>query len=199
MPASTACSTSPSRPSTACPCTSMSRMDDSRRRACAATCTRWLICPVATRPRGKPRYASLRFPVLSQDSPPRLSTSDCSSPLSVAAIRSEISRMKTIAGKRALVTGAASGIGRAIAWALARQGVDLFLLDLNEAALDELADSLRGQGACVIARRCDLRVQHELDARLAELLSEWGGVDIVVNNAGITYVAATAEMSDAQW
>jgi 3-oxoacyl-[acyl-carrier protein] reductase len=107
--------------------------------------------------------------------------------------------METIAGKRALVTGAASGIGRAIALALAREHVDLFLLDVNGPALDELAGSLRQQGVRVVARQCDLRNPDELDARLAELLATWCGADIVVNNAGIAYVGPTADMSDEQW
>jgi len=107
--------------------------------------------------------------------------------------------MKTIAGKKALVTGAASGIGRAIAVALARAGIELYLLDIDEPGLMALAQSLRERGAVVVARRCDLADRADLEARLAELTALWGGVDIVVNNAGMSYYGPTDAMSDRQW
>jgi short-subunit dehydrogenase len=107
--------------------------------------------------------------------------------------------MKTIAGKKALVTGAASGIGQAIAVALARKGAELYLLDIDESGLTALAQSLRERGAVVVARRCDLADRADLDARLAELAAAWGGVDIVVNNAGLAYYGPTDAMSDRQW
>jgi short-subunit dehydrogenase len=107
--------------------------------------------------------------------------------------------LKAIARKKALVTGAASGIGRAIARALAREQVELWLLDVDPAGLDELVASLRQGGARVTAVLCDLRNLGELDARLEELLVLHGGVDIVVNNAGTAYVGPTALMSDVQW
>jgi short-subunit dehydrogenase len=107
--------------------------------------------------------------------------------------------MKTIAGKKALVTGAASGIGRSIATALAREGAELYLIDVNESALVDLAASLRRQGVRVVACACDLRDSCQVDEALDQLLREWGSVDIVVNNAGVAYYGPTAMMSDEQW
>ena len=110
-----------------------------------------------------------------------------------------LAKMKNIAKKKALITGAAAGIGKAIASALAREGAELYLLDIDEPRLTGLADSLRQQGAQVIVRRCDLTDRAELDVCLEELLATWGGVDIVVNNAGLAYYGPTDSMSDQQW
>lgn len=107
--------------------------------------------------------------------------------------------MKTIAGKKALVTGAASGIGRATALALADAGAALYLLDIDEPGLEKLAAELRARGTNVVARRCDLADRNELDARLAELLALWPDLDIVVNNAGLAYYGPTEAMTDRQW
>src|SRR4051794_27445061 len=107
--------------------------------------------------------------------------------------------MKVIRGKRALVTGAASGIGRAIALALAREGADLYLLDIDEKGLANVAVEARGLGVRVVTVTCDL-VQPEAAQRAAdELLKSWGGLEILVNNAGISYHGDTDTMPDVQW
>lgn len=102
--------------------------------------------------------------------------------------------MRTIRNKTALVTGAASGIGRAIAERLAREGADLFLLDVNEHGLAEVVASAQSKGVRAIGRRCDLRLPTEITASVEHLLDRWGSVDILVNNAGITYYGDTAAM-----
>ena len=107
--------------------------------------------------------------------------------------------MREIRGKKALVTGAASGIGRAIAGRLAAEGVELFLVDIDEGGLAESAQTLRGAGARVVTRRCDVSDPGEISATVSAVLKDWGGVDILVNNAGITYYGKTDEMSDEHW
>ena len=107
--------------------------------------------------------------------------------------------MKSIAGRKVLITGAAAGIGRATALLLAEEGVQLYLLDINEQALNELAELLNQRGTVVVAETCDLADERALHAGLTDLLDQWGGVDIVVNNAGIVFYGSTAEMSDEQW
>jgi NAD(P)-dependent dehydrogenase (short-subunit alcohol dehydrogenase family) len=96
--------------------------------------------------------------------------------------------------KVAVVTGAGSGIGAAIAALFARQGARTVVLDLNETA-DATAGAIRASGGDAIARRCDVaepdgvqRVFHDLDAEL-------GGVDILVNNAGIAHVGTIEQTS----
>jgi 3-oxoacyl-[acyl-carrier protein] reductase len=107
--------------------------------------------------------------------------------------------MKSIAGKKVLITGAAAGIGRATALLLAEEGAQLYLLDINEGALNELAHLLRERGTVVVAETCDVADERALHACLTDLLDEWGGVDIVINNAAIVFYGPTAEMSDEQW
>jgi 3-oxoacyl-[acyl-carrier protein] reductase len=107
--------------------------------------------------------------------------------------------MRTIRGKKALVTGAASGIGRAIALALARQGTDLYLLDVNEASLSAVAAEARCHGVTVIAALCDVACSDQVSARVGEVLKEWDKLDILVNNAGVAYYGPTERMTAEQW
>jgi short-subunit dehydrogenase len=107
--------------------------------------------------------------------------------------------MRDIRGKKALVSGAASGIGRAIALEFARQGVHLFLVDVDACGLAKVADECRAAGGEVIQRHCDVSQPNEVSAAVAEVLDRWGGVDILVNNAGITYYGRTDEMSAEHW
>jgi short-subunit dehydrogenase len=107
--------------------------------------------------------------------------------------------MRQIRGKRAMVSGAASGIGRAIALELARQGVDLFLVDVDACGLADVATQARQSGIEVIERRCDVSQRNEVSATVTAILYHWGGVDILVNNAGITYYGRTDEMAADHW
>jgi short-subunit dehydrogenase len=107
--------------------------------------------------------------------------------------------MRQIRGKKALVTGAASGIGRAIALELAREGTDLFLIDIDDVGLADTVSAVRTSGVSIASRRCDVSRPGEISATVGEILSRWGGVDILVNNAGITYYGHTVEMSAEHW
>jgi len=103
--------------------------------------------------------------------------------------------MQTLRNKSALVTGAASGIGRAIALQLAREGVDLFLLDVDQAGLVEVVSAAQRQRVEAIGRFCDVSKSSQIAASVAHILDRWGGVDLLVNNAGITYYGQTSQMS----
>ncbi len=107
--------------------------------------------------------------------------------------------MKVIRGKKALVTGAASGIGRAIALALAREGADLFLLDVAEEKLAFVVQEAQGLGVQVIGLRCDVGEPDRITESVRALLSAWGRLDILVNNAGVLYYGPTEKMTDEQW
>lgn len=107
--------------------------------------------------------------------------------------------MHEIRGKKALVTGAASGIGWAIALRLAREGANLFLVDIDEAGLSSIVGEARQAGVEVIGRRRDVSQSSEISAVVTEILAHWGGVDILVNNAGITYYGPTDRMSAEHW
>ncbi len=98
-----------------------------------------------------------------------------------------------------MVTGAASGIGRAIALELAHENVDLFLVDINEVGLAAVAKEVSRAGVEVITRRCDVCQPHEVTACVQAILHRWQGVDILVNNAGIAYYGRTEDMSIEHW
>ena len=107
--------------------------------------------------------------------------------------------MRIIRGKKALITGAASGIGRAIALALAQQGADVFLVDINEDGLADVAREIGRHGTKVVTATCDLSDPAQIEALTANLRRRWNGLNILVNNAGITYYGHTHLMTGAQW
>ncbi|QDT75137.1 SDR family NAD(P)-dependent oxidoreductase [Lacipirellula limnantheis] len=107
--------------------------------------------------------------------------------------------MRQIRGKTALVTGAASGIGRAIALRLAEEGARLYLLDVNPVALASAVGEAKARGVDVVGRHCDLSQPAQISAAVGHLLDQWGGVDVLVNNAGITYYGRTHKMAAEHW
>jgi len=90
-------------------------------------------------------------------------------------------RQIDLTGKRALITGAAAGIGRACAVALADAGATIVAVDVNEAGIQQTVDTI-GSGLAV---RCDLGSPTDVDAMRDRVLAELGGVDILINCAGI--------------
>jgi NADP-dependent 3-hydroxy acid dehydrogenase YdfG len=105
--------------------------------------------------------------------------------------------MKTLAGRVGVVTGAASGIGKAIAKTLAAEGVQVVLADVEEGALKETADEL---GA--FAHVTDVGDAHSVQALADAAVKEFGAVHIVCNNAGVSGLVQqswTAPIEDWQW
>lgn len=93
--------------------------------------------------------------------------------------------MTDIRGSRALITGAASGIGRLLAAEMGSAGASLVLWDIDARGLGEALDELRGSGCEVQTYVCDLTRREDIEATAAETLANSGPVDILVNNAGI--------------
>jgi short-subunit dehydrogenase len=107
--------------------------------------------------------------------------------------------MQNLIGKKALVTGAAAGIGREIALQLAAEGVDLYLLDVDESGLADMVETASLLSVNVVSRLCDLTDSEQISAAIEEVLRSWGGVDILVNNAGVAFYGPTHTMTAAQW
>ena len=90
-----------------------------------------------------------------------------------------------LAGKRALVTGAGSGIGAATAILFAREGARVALLERNEAGLASTAASIEGEGGTALALRADVSDESQVAAAVDAILAAWGGLDVAVGVAGI--------------
>ena len=88
-------------------------------------------------------------------------------------------------GKVAVVTGGASGIGRAIALELAGRGADIAIADVNEERLAETAAAVSATGRGVLTQRCDVRSDAEVDAFRDATIARFGQVDVLCNNAGV--------------
>jgi 3-hydroxybutyrate dehydrogenase len=100
-------------------------------------------------------------------------------------------------GKVALVTGAASGIGKEIARAFQREGAKVVIADLNQAGADAAAAELGGNDAVGIAM--DVTSEAEVDAGMARAVSAFGHIDVLVSNAGIQIVAPLEDFDFAKW
>jgi NAD(P)-dependent dehydrogenase (short-subunit alcohol dehydrogenase family) len=105
-----------------------------------------------------------------------------------------------VTGKRVLITGAASGIGRALATAAAREGARLVLTDRNEALLEQAAAELRSAGADVaLSRAADVSDLDQVQALAAAAHAEGGSVDIVMNVAGISAWGTVDRLEHRHW
>jgi NAD(P)-dependent dehydrogenase (short-subunit alcohol dehydrogenase family) len=91
----------------------------------------------------------------------------------------------SVRGKVAFVTGAAKGLGRAMAEALAENGAHLALFDLDAGRLNETAMALRGFGGQVLALPGDVTDDGAVRAAVAETVARLGGIDICIANAGV--------------
>ncbi|ARN56382.1 3-oxoacyl-[acyl-carrier-protein] reductase [Sedimentisphaera salicampi] len=99
----------------------------------------------------------------------------------------------------AVVTGAARGIGRAIVLELLREGRAVAGLDINQEQLDELKEVVQKEGFEVEARLCDITNLDELTKTLDELSEAYGGVGILVNNAGVTRDKLMMQMEEQDY
>jgi len=102
-------------------------------------------------------------------------------------------------GQCAIVTGAARGIGAAIARELAALGAGVALVDRDADALNAAAAALTGEGFQTRAHAGDVRDRSFVEGVVAASESEWGSVDILVSNAGVNRDATVAKLSDADW
>ena len=101
--------------------------------------------------------------------------------------------------KVAIVTGGASGLGRGIALALAREGARVAVVDLNEAGARDTVEAIAKDGGQAAAWRADISDKSRIDQVVAEIISRWGTVDILVNNAGLDRVGPFVNSSEAEW
>lgn len=104
-----------------------------------------------------------------------------------------------LTGKVAVVTGGARGIGREIVLTLAREGARVVIADVSEEAGLDAARAVREAGAEALFVRADVTDQTQVRSLMAQALEAFGGLDILVCNAGITFRVPFVQMSPAQW
>ena len=102
-------------------------------------------------------------------------------------------------GKAAVVTGGTKGIGRAVAEALAEEGLNVCVGARNLDEVQQAVRELEGAGASATGAACDVRVYEEVEALVAHAVEEFGGVDVLVNNAGVGLFKTVEETSPEEF
>jgi meso-butanediol dehydrogenase / (S,S)-butanediol dehydrogenase / diacetyl reductase len=104
--------------------------------------------------------------------------------------------MERLEGKRAIVTGAGAGIGRAIALRFAGEGARVAIADVDEEAAKKVALEIDGE---TIARRADVTNAGEVGALVSDVVEAWGGLDVMVNNAGVGVAATVVDTTEQDY
>ena len=107
--------------------------------------------------------------------------------------------MQELKGKMALITGGSRGIGKAIALALAKEGVNVAITGRNEEKLKEVVQEIERKGVKSAYAVFDITSKTEVYGALEKLQKDFGKVDILVNNAGIAAFGGILEMEDEKW
>lgn len=101
-----------------------------------------------------------------------------------------------VEGKVCVVTGAGSGIGRASAIRLAEEGGRVLCADINASAAEETAASIISSGGTALSRAVDVSDSDQVDAMIRTAVDTWGGLDVLVNNAGVNLPGVLHEVSN---
>ena len=107
--------------------------------------------------------------------------------------------MKELAGRTAVITGGASGIGLATARKLANEGMNLVLADIEQSALDQAVAEFEGRGQPVLGVRTDVGELADVQALADAAWDRFGGVHVLFNNAGIAVHGALQDMTHEDW
>src|SRR6266850_3149806 len=102
-------------------------------------------------------------------------------------------------GQTAIVTGAGRGMGRAIAMALAAEGANVVVAEVDEPAANEVVQAIQKAGGRALAAKVDISSVSDVRRLFRETLAEFGGVDILINNAGIGIAKPLVEYTEADW
>lgn len=102
-------------------------------------------------------------------------------------------------GKVAIITGAASGIGRASAIAFAREGASVVIADKNAEAGQKTAAEIRAEGLSAVSISVDVASEASIERMIAETVTHYGRIDILFNNAGVVMVKPLESMTEQEW
>jgi 3-oxoacyl-[acyl-carrier protein] reductase len=114
-------------------------------------------------------------------------------------IELSLEEFMSLSGKIALVTGAAQGIGRDIALALANDGADVAICDVNLDAAQKTAGDIEAKGRKSLALKANVAASADVTAMIDQVVEKFGKIDILVNNAGITRDGLILRMKDEDW
>ena len=106
---------------------------------------------------------------------------------------------KFLSGKTCIVTGAARGIGKAVAVKYAQQGANVVIIDLNKAAIEAAAQDVESYGVSVLPLSVNVASAQELNAAFDKIESAYGTVDVLANCAGISVSKLLADLSEDEW
>jgi ketoreductase len=110
-----------------------------------------------------------------------------------------IAREITLQNSVALVTGGGTGIGKAIARALAEKGARVAIASRNPSNLEATTNEFRAAGLSALPLRVDVKKKDEIEAAVARVRESWGGIDILVNNAGVSGLNRMDDPDDRRW
>lgn len=110
-----------------------------------------------------------------------------------------INLTNSLKGKKAIITGAGRGIGRATAFALAKEGVSLGLVARTEEHVQKVADELKTEGIEVVVATADVGSNEQVIKAMDQVVKELGSVDILINNAGISTFGGFLELEVEEW
>src|SRR5271166_6147594 len=101
--------------------------------------------------------------------------------------------------KSALITGGGSGIGKSIAEAFAREGACVAIADINFGAAQVVAGQIKSAGGRATAIQMDVANEDQVNAAFEQVLRDFGGVDVLVNNAGIQIICPIVDFTFSEW
>jgi len=107
--------------------------------------------------------------------------------------------MGALDGLKAIVAGGGRGIGRSIALAFANEGADLAVVGRDDESLSAVADEIQALGRRAVAASQDLKVVDEIPGLFDRLSEQLGGIDILVNSAGVQITGPSLEVTEEQW
>jgi NAD(P)-dependent dehydrogenase (short-subunit alcohol dehydrogenase family) len=102
-------------------------------------------------------------------------------------------------GKRGVVTGAASGLGREVARIFATEGARVVVADVNEEGAETVASEIGDVGGTALSQPCDVTVEDQVQAALDRSENEWGGLDFLINNAGVQLEKSLDETTNEEY
>ena len=116
-----------------------------------------------------------------------------------ATIRERATQLLSLEGKTAMITGAASGIGRGISLRLAEMGARVAVLDIDEKKAAETAAEITAQAGEAFPFQCDVRSAADCHRVVESTIEKWGGIDVLCNCAGIAIRKDVVELSEEEW